>query len=82
MMQVIHFGGGGLLVTAPDDERLQGDLADPEDATFVFRHDAFCCVVIALGEKAGVTGHVEEPEHVAAGDGGDEGFLGVDAGWV
>ena len=81
-MHAIDFCGYGLFLIAPYDGGLQGDQADPEHPVFVFRHDAFCCTIIDLGDKAGGAGHMKEPEHVAAGDGGSEGLLGVDSRWI
>ena len=61
---------------------MEGDGADPELALGVFGKVADGLVLVALDLKAVAGGDVEEGEHVATGDGGDEGFLGIEVGRV
>lgn len=82
VVELVHFLGSWLLVAAVDDHGMERDLADPWDAFFIFAHHADGAVFVGVDEEALPAGDVEIGEHVAAREGGDEGFLGIDEGGI
>jgi hypothetical protein len=78
VVEVCFLFSGGLIVAAVGDSRVQGDLADPEDSLFVSGHDTDSGILIAIDHDSGASGDVDETEHMATGNGGDERFLGID----
>jgi len=82
VMEVGFFPGGGAFPAGVGDGGVKSDEGDPGDAALVLGHLAGGLIVIGGDVEALAAGEVEEGEHVATGEGGDEGFLGIDEGGI
>lgn len=77
MVQVVFFFGRGRFVTIFDD-RMQLDEAHPRNPFFVLRHVAHRFVAVGIHLKTAAGGEIQKCEHVAARNGRDERFFGID----
>lgn len=82
VMKVGFLLGCRLDFATPCHARMQRDVADPGDAIFILGHDADGIVLILIGDEACIHGHMQKPEHVATGDGRNEGFFRIDTGGI
>ena len=77
MVELLEFCGTRPLFARKCDVRIQGDMAYPRNAAFVFGHRPGSGVVVFVDLEALTAGNEEEGEHMAAGNGSDEGFLRI-----
>src|SRR4051812_8177446 len=82
MVQLRQLGRRGHAVTGVRDLRREGHAVDPHGAALVLRGRPDRLVAIGGHGETGPAGQPHERQHVTAGDRGDEGLLGIDAGWI
>ena len=82
VVQPVERGAVRLAIAAEADRRAQGDHGHRHPARGIARHHADGVVAVVVDHEARAGGQVQEPQHVAARQRGDEGLFGVDAGRV
>jgi len=82
VMEFVDVFEGWLLVAREHDLRIHRDLGEPGLPVFSFLQVTNGVVFIAVDDEAAHGGNGEKCQHVAAGEGGGEGFLRIDAVWA
>ena len=77
VVQVGQHGGGGRVGRIKHRDWAQLHMADHQSAFGVLGHGALSSVGVAVHAPAGAAGNVQEPQHVATGQGRDVGLFRV-----